>query len=132
MKILLDTDICIYAINRRSPERLARLSAYAAGDVGISAVTYGELRYGVENSARAAENLPALERFVLPLEIVAFDAEAARHYGRIRTILKRGGTPIGSSDLLIAAQALSLGVMLVTHNLREFSRVPGLRAEQWS
>lgn len=132
MKILLDTDICIYAINHRSPESLARLRAYEAGDVGISAVTYAELRYGVENSARFQENLPVLERFVLPLEIVAFDTEAARHYGRIRTALKRVGTPIGGNDLLIAAHALSLNVTLVTNNQREFSRVPGLRVEQWS
>jgi tRNA(fMet)-specific endonuclease VapC len=61
-----------------------------------------------------------------------FDAEAARQYGRIRTALKRAGTPIGGNELLIAAHALSLGVMLVTNNLREFSRVPGLRVEQWS
>jgi tRNA(fMet)-specific endonuclease VapC len=132
VKILLDTDICIYAINHRRPESLARLRTYAAGDVGISAVTHAELRYGVENSARAAENLSVLERFVLPLEIVAFDVEAARHYGRIRTALKRAGTLIVGNDLLIAAHALSLGVMLGTNNLREFGRVPGLRIEPWS
>lgn len=131
MKVLLDTDICIYAINRRNPECLARLRGHAAGDVGLSAVTCAELRYGVENSARAAENLPVLERFLLPLEIVAFDAEAARHYGRIRTNLKRAGTLIGGKDLLIACHALRLGVMLVTNNLGESSRVPGLRVEQW-
>jgi tRNA(fMet)-specific endonuclease VapC len=100
--------------------------------VGISAVTYAELRYGVENSARSAENLPVLERFVLPLEILTFDTEAARHYGRIRAVLKRAETPIDGNDLLIAAHALSLGVTLVTNNLREFSRVPGLHTEQWS
>lgn len=132
MKILLDTDICIYAINRRSPESLRRLHAYGAGDVAISAVTYAELRYGIENSARADESMPVLERFVLPLEIVTFDADAARHYGRIRAALKRAGTPIGGNDLLIAAQALSLGLTLVTNSLREFSRVEGLHVEQWS
>lgn len=73
-----------------------------------------------------------LERFVLPLEILAFDTEAARHYGRIRAALKRAGTPIGGNDLLIAAHALSLGVTLVTNNQREFSRVPDLHIEQWS
>jgi tRNA(fMet)-specific endonuclease VapC len=73
-----------------------------------------------------------LERFVLPLEIVAFDSDAARHYGRIRAALKRAGTPIGGNDLLIAAQALSLGLTLVTNNPREFSRVEGLHVEQWT
>ena len=85
MRLLLDTDICIYAINARRPEALARLRDYALGEVGISAITYAELRFGVENSQRVAENLERLERFLLPLEIVPFDAEARQHYGRIRT-----------------------------------------------
>jgi len=130
--ILLDTNICIYAINRRSPGTLAPLRAFQAGDVGISAVTYAELRFGVENSARSDSNLVALERFLLPLEILAFDAEAARHCGRVRAILKRAGTPIGGNDLLIAAHALSVGATLVTNNAREFNRVRGLHVEQWS
>lgn len=130
--ILLDTDICIYAINRRNPGTLARLRGLQAGDVGISAVTYAELRFGVENSARPDSNLVALERFLLPLEVLAFDAEAARHYGRIRAILKRAGTLIGGNDLLIAAHALSVGATLVTNNAREFNRVKGLHVEQWS
>lgn len=132
MKVLLDTDICVYAINGRDPRALARLRGFAVGEVGISAVTYAELRYGIENSARPAENLAVLERFVLPLEVPAFDAEAARHYGRIRSALKRAGTPIGGNDLLIAAHALSLGLTLVTNNRREFARVPGLACEEWT
>ena len=132
VKILLDTDICIYAINHRNPETLGRLRGFDAGDVGISAVTYAELRFGIENSARPARNLDVLERFVLPLEIVAFDADAARHYGRIRAVLKRAGTPTGGNDLMIAAHALSLGAALVTNNVREFARVSGLQVEQWS
>lgn len=132
MKVLLDTNICVYAINRRNPAVLARLRGFAAGDAGISAVTYAELRYGIENSTRPEENLAVLERFVLPLEIPAFDAEAARHYGHIRTVLKRAGTPIGGNDLLIAAHALSLGLTLVTNNRREFDRVPGLACEEWA
>jgi len=131
MKILLDTDICIYAINRKRPEVLAGVRDYQIGEVGISSITYAELRFGVENSTRVEENMEQLERFLLPLEIAPFDAEAARHYGRVRTDLNRAGCPIGSNDLLIAAHALSLGVALVTHNIREFARVAGLRVEQW-
>ncbi len=131
MKILLDTDICIYAINRKRPEILARVRDYRIGEVGISSITYAELRFGVENSGRIEENMDLLERFLLPLEIVPFDAEAGRQYGRIRTELKRSGCPIGSNDLLIAAHALGLDVTLVTNNVREFSRVRGLRVEQW-
>ena len=120
MKVLLNTDICIYAINRRTPGPLERLRAYSFGDVGISAITYAELRFGIENSARAAENLERMERFLLPLEMVSFDAEAGRWTGRVWTQLQRAGLPIGGSNLLIAAHALSLGLPLVTGNVREF------------
>lgn len=131
MNILLDTDICIYAINGRKPEALARLRSYRLGDVGISAVTYAELRFGVENSSQIEANLERLERFLLPLEIMSFDAEAGRCYGRVRTELYRSGCPIGSNDLLIASHALSLNATLVTNNVREFERVEGLRVEKW-
>ncbi len=131
MKLLLDTDICIYAINRRAPGPLERLRSYTLGDVGISAITYAELRFGVENSVRAEENLERLERFLLPLEIAPFDAEAGRWYGRVRAQLKRAGAPIGGHDLLIAAHALSLGVALVANNVREFKRVKSLHVERW-
>jgi tRNA(fMet)-specific endonuclease VapC len=132
MRLLLDTDICIYAINNRRPEALARLRDYALGEVGISAITYAELRYGVENSGRKTENVERLERFVLPLEVVPFDAPAAQFYGRVRTDLRQRGVPIGGNDLFIAAHALSLDVCLVTNNIREFERVPGLRIERWA
>lgn len=132
MKILLDTDICIYAINRKQPETLARIKNHQIGEVGISSITYAELRFGVENSNRVVDNMERLERFVLPLEIVPFDAEAGRHYGRVRTDLKRAGCPIGSNDLLIAAHAFSLDATLVTNNIREFARVAGLQVEQWN
>lgn len=132
MKILLDTDICIYAINRRQREILERVRDYQIGEVGISSITYAELRFGVENSNRVDDNMGRLERFVLPLEIVPFDAEAGRQYGRIRADLKRAGCLIGSNDLLIAAHALSLDATLVTNNTREFERVVGLRVEQWN
>jgi tRNA(fMet)-specific endonuclease VapC len=129
--MLLDTGICIYAINRKRPEVLARVRDYRIGEVGISSITYAELRFGVENSDRVEENMDRLERFLLPLEIVPFDADAGRQYGRVRTELKRAGCPIGANDLLIAAHALNLDATLVTNNIREFARVGGLRVEQW-
>lgn len=131
MKIFLDTDICIYTINCRNSKLLERLRSYCIGEVGISAITYAELRFGVENSARSQENIDRLERFLLPIEIVPFDAEAGVYYGRLRTELKRIGLMIGNNDLLIASHALSLNVAIATNNLREFSRVPGLQVEQW-
>jgi tRNA(fMet)-specific endonuclease VapC len=132
MRILLDTDICIYAINCKRPEVLSRVQSYSIGEVGITAITCAELRFGVENSARVDENMARLERFLLPLEIVPFDAEAARHYGRLRRELKLAGCPIGSNDLLIAAHALALTATLVTNNVREFSRIDGLCVERWA
>lgn len=132
MKLLLDTDICIYVINRKHPGPLERLRAHAVGDVGISAITYAELRLGIENSSLPEQNLERLERFLLPVEIVPFDADAGRWYGRVRTRLRRSGRPIGGNDLLIAAHALSLGATLVTNNAREFQRVEGLTVEQWT
>lgn len=132
MKLLLDTDICIYVINAKRPGPLERLRTYALGDVGISVITYAELRFGVENSTRVDSNLERLERFLLPLEIVPFDVEAGRSYGRVRTQLQRAGRTIGGNDLLIAAHALSLSVTLVTNNAREFERVEDLNVEQWT
>jgi tRNA(fMet)-specific endonuclease VapC len=131
VRILLDTDICIYAINRKRPEMLARVRNYRIGEVGISAITCAELRFGVENGGKVEENLNLLERFLLPLEVIPFDAEAGRQYGRVRTELKRVGCPIGPNDLLIASHALALGATVVTNNVREFSRITGLRVEQW-
>ena len=107
MRILLDIDIYIYAINRKRPEILARVREYRVGEVCISAITYAELRFGVENSGRVEQNLNRLERFLLPLEVVPFDAEAGRQYGRVRIELKRAGCPIESNDLLIASHALA-------------------------
>ncbi|MDJ1179227.1 type II toxin-antitoxin system VapC family toxin [Roseofilum sp. BLCC_M91] len=114
MKILLDTDICIYTINRKNPKLLERLRSYSIGEVGISAITYAELRFGVENSGRAQENIDRLERFLLPLEIVPFDEAAGVCYGRVRTELKRTGLMIGNNDLLIASHALSLNLAIAT------------------
>lgn len=131
MIVLLDTDICIYAINQKRPDILRQVRNYRIGEVGISSITYAELRFGVENSSRVDDNLNRLERFLLPLEILPFDAEAGRRYGRLRVALKRAGCPIGPNDLLIAAHAMRLDATLVTNNVREFLRVEGLHVEQW-
>ena len=131
MRYLLDTNICIYVIKRRPPQVLARFQRCAVGDIGLSTVTLAELQYGVAKSAFPERNQQALAAFTLPLEILPFDAPAAAAYGPIRATLERQGTSIGAMDLLIAAHAVSLGVILVTNNLREFGRVPGLQVENW-
>ena len=131
MRYLLDTNICIYVIKRRPPQVLARFQRCAVGDLGLSTMTLAELEYGAAKSQFPARNQTALAAFILPLDVVPFDAAAAIAYGPIRATLERQGTPIGAMDLLIAAHAVSLGVTLVTNNTREFGRVPGLQVENW-
>ncbi len=131
MRVMLDTNICIYLIKNQPPSILERFHTFPVGDIGISIVTLAELDYGVAKSRHHARNRTALEQFVAPLEVADFDREAARVYGRIRASLEEKGTLVGGMDLLIAAHAISLGARLVTNNLREFRRVPGLRVENW-
>ena len=101
------------------------------GDIFVSSVTIAELQYGVEKSTAKGKNALALERFLLPLELAAFDYESALVYGKIRADPARRGMPIGGMDMLIAAQALAHDLTLVTHNVREFRRIQGLRCESW-
>lgn len=99
--------------------------------MGISTITVAELEFGVEKSKFANRNRQALAQFLLPLTIVDFDRAAATTYGSLRATLEKHGTPIGSLDTLIAAQALSLQSILVTNNLKEFSRIPDLKLDNW-
>ena len=131
MKVLLDTNMCIYIIKRQPPAVLERFTGFAVGDVGISVITLAELEYGVSKSRDAKRNRYALKQFIAPLEVVRFEQGAAVIYGIIRAQLEQEGQPIGSMDLLIAAHARSLNVRLVTNNESEFKRVPGLRIENW-
>lgn len=132
MKLLLDTNICIYIIKRQPANVLKRFLEYQVGDVAISSITLAELRFGVAKSVQREKNAKALDEFIIPLEVVPFDEQAALAYGEIRTILEKAGTPIGSMDMLIAAHAVSLGISLVTNNTREFIRVPALTLVDWT
>lgn len=132
MLCMLDTNICIYLIKRKPIQVVERLKGYEAGDVAVSSISVAELQYGVCKSNRQDQNRLALTEFLLPLEVVAFDESAASHYGDIRDHLEKRGNIIGSMDLLIAAHARSLSLTLITNNLREFQRVPGLRADNWT
>lgn len=131
MRYLLDTNICIYLINRRSPSALARFRDCTAGDIGVSIVTALELAYGVEKSGSARNRL-ALEKFLVPLEVQSMNERVLWHYARVRTALENQGRPIGALDMQIAAHALSFGCILVTNNMREFERVEGLMLENWA
>lgn len=132
MKLLLDTNICIYIIKQQPATVLNHFLEYQVGDIGISSVTLAELRYGVAKSAHREKNAKALDEFIIPLEVVSYDEAAAHAYGTIRAALEKAGTPIGSMDMLIAAHAVSLGIPLVTNNTREFQRVPSLKIIDWT
>lgn len=131
MKLMLDTNICIYIIKQRPPEVLTRFNAYVVGDIAVSSITVAELQFGVQRSQTPERNQPALDQFLLPLTVVGFDQAAAVTYGQVRTSLERNGRPIGPLDTLIAAHALSLKLSLVTNNVDEFARVPGLQVVNW-
>ncbi|MGQ9555287.1 MAG: type II toxin-antitoxin system tRNA(fMet)-specific endonuclease VapC [Anaerolineae bacterium] len=132
MSWMLDTNIVIALIRHRPAAVLKRLTACRAGEVLLSSVTAAELWYGVERGQQRLQNEKALRQFLMPLDVVPFDEEAAVFYGAVRASLERDGTPIGPLDTMIAAHALSLGAVLVTNNMREFARVQGLRIEDWT
>jgi len=132
MQYLLDTNICIYLIKKRPPQVIERLRRMSPADIGISTITVSELQYGAAKSERPEANREALGKFLTAFELVPWGVDAALHCGEIRANLERDGRPIGAMDLLIAAHARSLGVVLVTNNVREFERVPGLCLENWA
>jgi tRNA(fMet)-specific endonuclease VapC len=132
LKYLLDTNICIYIINKKPTVTLKHLMQRRPGDVGVSTITVAELTYGVRKRLHVEKNQRALSQFLIPLEVIEFGEGAATVYGELRALLERAGKIIGPLDMLIAAHALSLGSMLVTNNKKEFTRVPGLLLEDWS
>ncbi len=132
MRYLLDTDICIYIIKKQPVKVFNRLKKCAIGDVAVSSITVAELEYGAAKSSRPDQNRNALLAFLSPFEILPFDDQAAVHYGDIRSHLEKTGKLIGSMDMLIAAHTRSSGLTLITNNLREFSRVPDLRVDNWT
>ena len=130
LKYMLDTNIVIYVINRRPVEILGTFNANASR-MAISAITLAELMHGVEKSSQPETNFAVVEDFCSRLEVLPYTAKATHHYGAIRATLERLGQPIGVNDLHIAAHARSEGLILVSNNLGEFSRVPALQVENW-
>jgi len=127
---MLDTNICIYVIKRR-PAALQEKFDALADTLCISSITLGELCFGAEKSARRVENLAVIENFVARLEVLPFSEKAAAHYGQVRAELEKAGTPCGPHDMQIGGHARSEGLIIVTNNMREFSRMPGVRVENW-
>lgn len=127
---MLDTDTCI-AIIKKHPLALKRLRGKSIGQVGVSSITLGELAFGAEKTSRPKDAHGALSEFLLALEIAGFDDQAAMRYGEVRASLARRGRPVDPLDTLIGSHAYALDVILVTHNMREFSQIGGLRLEDW-
>ncbi len=131
MRYLLDTNICIYIMNRRPLTVIRKFKQFDIGDIGISSITVSELYYGAKKSNRLEENIQRLWAFLMPFEVVSYDEAAANAYGDIRVDLERKGAVIGPVDMLIAAHALSLGLILVTNNVKEFQQISSLSVENW-
>ena len=130
LRYLLDTNVVIYAIKNRPPIAAAKIQSVARSD-GDFFRNLGELVYGVERSAQPERNLADIESLGTRLEIMPFDQVAASHFGRIRAELYCVGAPIGPYDMMIAGQARASGLVLVSNNVKEFEKVPGLMLENW-
>ena len=132
MEYLLDTNICIYIIKKKPAIVLEKFKTFPLGSIGISAITLAELQYGIRKSSNPDKNLIALNKFIIPLEVIDFDYNATIEYGLIRAELEKKGAQIGPLDTLIGAHAKSLGLIIVTNNEKEFGRISGLKIENWT
>jgi len=132
IKLMLDTNMCIYIIKQKPKKVINNFRKLSFSEVGISSIVLSELEYGVVKSANPTQNRLALTQFLAPLEILPYDDIAAFYYGKIRAHLQKMGTPIGSWDMLIAANTVSVGCSLVTNNESEFQRVPRLKILNWA
>lgn len=130
LKYLLDTNMVIYTMKNRPPQVKRRFQQHE-GQMCISAVTLGELVFGAEHSQQVERNLADIEAMVARLEVLPFDRKAAYHFGQIRAALYSMGQPIGPYDMMIAGHARASGLILITNNLNEFERIPGLLLENW-
>ena len=131
MIYLLDTNVCIHLINQRHRAILKRFRTHVPGDIALCSVVRAELLTVARRSGRIEANLQLLKAFFAPLQSLPFDDDCAEHYSQIHADLLNQGTPIGPNDTLIAAIARAHGATLVTHNMREFGRVAGLKMEDW-
>ena len=118
-------------MNERPPEVIRKFKNTEIGQIGISTITVSELNYGVSKSKYQKQNNKRLEEFLAPFDILPYDENASKFYGKIRTQLEHEGKIIGPLDMLIAAHALSEDVILVTNNEKEFKRIKSLKVENW-
>ena len=131
LKYMLDTNIVIYTINNR-PDHIRALFKQHQAQICISTVTLGELVFGAEHSKQVERNLTDIKGMIARLEVLFYDDKAAYQFGQVRAGLYRAGQPIGPYDMMIAGHARARGLILVTNNIKEFARVPGLLLENWA
>ena len=129
---LLDTNICIYTINNKPIDVLSKLKKKASKDIYISSITVAELEHGVEKSNYPERNKIALVEFLSLFQILYYTDGDALYYGKIRSNLEKRGQIIGMMDMLIASQALSHDLILVTNNTKEFERIENIKLENWT
>lgn len=131
MSYLLDSNICIYFLKNQYPQLTQKIFSSDINDLCISAITVFELEYGAAKSSWGERTRQKLAMFLAPFTILPFTTDDAICAGKLRGHLEKKGTPIGPYDVQIAAQGLSRGITIVTHNVKEFSRVPNLDLEDW-
>jgi len=131
MLYLLDTNTCIYFLNRSSERIISQFKKYSPSEIMLSSITVAELFYGAEKSKARKKNWAVVEDFVSNFGIVPFDEKSCQTYAKIRASLEKSGVPIGPMDLLIASISLANNFILVTNNIKEFRRIKGLKLENW-
>jgi len=131
MLYLLDTNTCIYFLNRSSEKIISQFKKFSPSEINLPSITVAELFYGAEKSKAKKKNWAIVEKFVSTFEIVPFDEKSCEIYARIRASLEKSGVPIGPMDLLIASISLANNSILVTNNIKEFRRIKGLKLENW-
>jgi len=131
MQYMLDTNICIYIAKKKPAEVFHHFEKLKIGQVVMSSITYGELLYGAFKSLHPKKTKAVLDEIAKLIPPIIIPTEAAGYYGQICHMLEKSGTPIGGNDLWIAAHALASNLVLVTNNVKEFSRIPHLHVENW-
>ena len=131
MKYLLDTNICIYAINGRHPQLTKKLLSVSPEEIAVSSITIGELEYGAAKSNWGERTRETIRAFLANFPVVSFEEEDALLFGKNRAILEKAGMTIGILDLMIGSQGVRNDLIVVTHNVREFERIPGIKIEDW-
>ena len=131
MMRLLDTNTCIYFLNKASDSIIAQFKKFSPSVIKLSSITVAELFFGAEKSKAKRKNWQIVESFISTFEIISFDGESSRIYAKIRAYLEEAGTPIGPMDLLIASICLANDFVLVTNNIKKFKRIKKIRLESW-